>query len=495
MAISKVSFLVTFLVLFYVTQAQLGQLGASRRKFGDQRSRCRIDRLNALRPSQRIESEAGVHELYDENEDQLECAGVSVLRTRIERNGLHLPSYYNSPSLIYVLKGRGVLGAVIPGCPETFQDLQQESEEGSYRGERGREEEDAGSQMFHDEHQRIQHLRQGDVIAVPAGVLRWCYNDGETPLEVIVVTDVTNNANQLDPTSRYFLLAGRQQQQGGGRFRRGEGEQGGLSKNILSGFDAELLAEAIGVNRETAQKLQGRNDERGDIVRVERSLRIMRPSRTEEREEEMGERRESEERYSEGRRVEMSGNGFDESICSMKMKENIDEPMKADLYKPNGGRITFLNSQKLPILKYIQMSANRGVLHKNAILAPHWNLNAHAIVYATSGRARMQVVNNEGQRTFDGELRRGQLIVVPQHFAVVVQSTSEGFSWISFQTNDNAMNTQIVGKTSALRGMPVDVLVNAYRGLSREEARRVKFNRGQEMTIFTSEGSRGKEYE
>lgn len=90
----------------------------------------------------------------------------------------------------------------------------------------------------------------------------------------------------------------------------------------------------------------------------------MRPSREEEREEERGERRESEERHSEGRRVEMSGNGFDESICSMKMKENIDEPMKADLYKPNGGRITFLNSQKLPILKYIQMSANRGVLHR-----------------------------------------------------------------------------------------------------------------------------------
>lgn len=105
MAISKVSFLVTFLVLFYVTQAQLGQLGASRRKFGDQRSKCRIDRLNALRPSQRIESEAGVHELYDENEDQLQCAGVSVLRARIERNGLHLPSYYSSPSLIYVLRG------------------------------------------------------------------------------------------------------------------------------------------------------------------------------------------------------------------------------------------------------------------------------------------------------------------------------------------------------------------------------------------------------
>jgi oxalate decarboxylase/phosphoglucose isomerase-like protein (cupin superfamily) len=128
-------------------------------------------------------------------------------------------------------------------------------------------------------------------------------------------------------------------------------------------------------------------------------------------------------------------------------------------------------------------------------LAPHWNINAHAIVYVTSGRARMQVVSNEGQRAFSGELHRDQMIVVPQNFAVIVQSRSEGFSWISFQTNDNAMNSPIVGRTSALRGMPVDVLVNAYRGLSREEAKSVKFNRGQEMTIFTSEESSGREYE
>ncbi|KAJ4784360.1 12S seed storage globulin 2 [Rhynchospora pubera] len=494
MAVFKLSFLVSFLVLSYVAQAQLGQLGASRRKFGSQ-NRCRIDRLNALRPSRRTESEAGVTEYYDESEDQLECAGVSVLRARIEPNGLYLPSYLNSPSLVYVLRGRAVLGAVIPGCPETFQDLQQESEE-SYRGERGRREE-YGGQQFRDEHQRIHHVRQGDVIAVPAGVPRWCYNDGETPVEVIVVIDVKNNANQLDPTLRHFMLAGRQQESSG-RYRRGEGEQVGTSgNNILSGFDADLLAEAIGVNQETVKKLQSRNDERGEIVRVERQLRILRPSRTEEREEsgERGYRRESEEKGERWEdKVVTSGNGFDEAICSMKMKENIADPLKADVYKPNGGRITFLNSQKLPILKYIQMSANRGVLHRNAILAPHWNMNAHAIVYVTSGRARMQVVSNEGQRAFDGELHSGQLIVVPQNFAVVVQSRTEGFSWISFQTNDNAMNTPIVGKTSALRGMPVDVLVNAYRGLSREEARRVKFNRGQEMTIFPSEGSR-REYE
>jgi Cupin len=93
---------------------------------------------------------------------------------------------------------------VIPGCPETFQELQQESEE-SDRDKRSRGEE-YGSQMFSDEHQRIQHFRQGDVIAIPAGILRWCYNEGESPVEVIVVTDVTNNANQLDPTFRVYSL-------------------------------------------------------------------------------------------------------------------------------------------------------------------------------------------------------------------------------------------------------------------------------------------------
>lgn len=155
------------------------------------------------------------------------------------------------------------------------------------------------------------------------------------------------------------MLAGKLQQ-GQGRFRRGEEEVTG--NNILSGFDTELLAEAIGVSRETVRKLQSRNDERGHIVRVERRLRVLRPSRSEEGEEsgEKGERREREWKD----KVEMSGNGFDEALCSMKMKENIGEPTKADVYKPNGGRITFLNSQKLPILKYIQMSANRGVLHK-----------------------------------------------------------------------------------------------------------------------------------
>ncbi|KAK3164212.1 hypothetical protein QOZ80_1AG0014200 [Eleusine coracana subsp. coracana] len=177
-------------------------------------------------------------------------------------------------------------------------------------------------------------------------------------------------------------------------------------------------------------------------------------------------------------------NGVDEAaLCWMKLRENVGDPGKADMYTPNGGRITLLNSHKLPVLSRIQMSVNRGVMHPNAILAPHWNMNAHALVYATAGR-----------RVFDGEIRRGQALVVPQSFAVMARAGNEeeeeeeeeeeGFAWVSFQTSDDAMNAPIVGKTSAMRGMPADVLANAF-GVSAEEARRIKFGRGHEMAIFS----------
>lgn len=120
---------------------------------------------------------------------------------------------------------------------------------------------------------------------------------------------------------------------------------------------------------------------------------------------------------------------------------------------------------------------------QNAMLAPLWNINAHSVMFVTQGRARIQVVNNQGRTVFDGEVRRNQLLVIPQNYAVIKRAGREGCEWVSFKTNGNAMVSQIAGKASAFRGMPTDVLMNSYR-LSREEALRLKFNRGDEMGIF-----------
>ncbi|KAL5229982.1 hypothetical protein ABZP36_028758 [Zizania latifolia] len=484
-----------------------------------EQQRCdRIDsRLRALEPTRRVDSEAGTTEFYDERDGHLSCAGVSAARITIQPNGLLLPSYSNSPRLAYIVQGRGSVGVVIPGCPETYQETSQEQEEGrsprredddehrsrgrrgerrSTEGEESSEEEEETSrrsieQSFSDEHQRITTVRQGDVLAIPAGAPFWAHNDGEGTLVAVTVYDVSNSANQLDQTSRRFRLAGGQTSREGEGEGEGESESsesekkhgGEESYNILRGFDTELLAESMRVTREIAHKLQGRNDKRGNIVRVRRGgLHLLRPTTSE---------RVTDEEMMRGINAATAGNGLDEALCLMKLSENIADPMKADLYTPNGGRITVLNSQKLPVLNLIKMSVARGVMRRNAILAPHWNINAHAVVYATGGRAQLQIVSSEGRRVFDGEVRRGQMVVVPQSFAVVARAGDEGFAWVSFQTSENAMNAQIVGKTSALRGMPADVLANAFR-LSREDARRVKFGRGQEMSIFSPAMSGGR---
>lgn len=110
------------------------------------------------------------------------------------------------------------------------------------------------------------------------------------------------------------------------------------------------------------------------------------------------------------------------------------------------------------------------------MVPPHWNINAHSIIYVTRGRGHIQVVGNSNQPAFDGEVREGELLVVPQNYVVVKQASNEGFEWISFKTNDNAMVSPLAGRTSVFRAIPEDVLVNSYQ-ISREEARNLKYSR------------------
>ncbi|KAL9997958.1 putative rmlC-like cupin domain superfamily, rmlC-like jelly roll protein [Helianthus debilis subsp. tardiflorus] len=70
-----------------------------------QQNQCQIQRINALEPITRVQSEAGVTEVFDSNEQQFQCAGVEVIRHRIQPRGLLLPSYTNTPILFFVEQG------------------------------------------------------------------------------------------------------------------------------------------------------------------------------------------------------------------------------------------------------------------------------------------------------------------------------------------------------------------------------------------------------
>ncbi|KAI3977275.1 hypothetical protein MKX01_030901 [Papaver californicum] len=411
-------------------------------------SQCRIENINAQEPNRRVESEAGVTEFWDQNNEQFECAGVAPARCIIQPRGILLPFFVNAPRLVYIVQGRGMSGALIPGCPETFHSIRQSAEQLRGRGQQ---------QGARDQHQKICSIQQGDILALPAGVTNWLYKEGETPLIAVSLHDTNRNANQLDRNLR------RQQVRG---------QQDIPENNIISGFNLETVAQAFGVSTETARKLQGQDDQRGNIVLVEGELQAIRSQQGEEKEQE-------EQRYK-------TTNGLEETICSMRLKQNIANPTRDDVYSEKGGRITTLNRRSsLPgnislTIEFLQSIAKNFYLTQrimlymqNFLLAPHWNLNAHSVIYVTRGSCRCQIVGNLGCQVFNGQLNQGQMLVVPQNFAV---------------TNDNAITSPLVGKTSVLRAMPVDVLMNVYQ-ISMEEANRLKYNRQEELMIL-SPGSR-----
>ncbi|KAL4588059.1 hypothetical protein LXL04_000937 [Taraxacum kok-saghyz] len=488
---SKASLLLSFLLLVSTCLAHHQQQQQKQQQQWQPQNQCQISRIDALEPVERIQAEAGVTEIWNTDEKQFQCAGVEFIRHRVQPGGLLLPSYVNAPLLSFIEKGRAVQGVILPGCPETYESSQEQlSGQSERRGQRFQ-----GVQQ--DRHQKVENLKEGDVVAIPAGAAHWIYNDGDTELVAVVFFDTQNNANQLDQNHRRFFLAGNpqaqsQQQQGQRQPRRQQGrEQPYLNAgNIFNGFDAEFLVEAFNVERETIEKLQGQRDQRGHIVNVEQGLQIIRPPQSrqeQEQEQHQGGRQSERQGRRQGGRGQGS-NGFEETICSMKLRENIDNPTHANFVNPQAGRIANLNSFKFPILRQLQLSAERGQLHPNAIQAPRWTINAHSLVYVTDGSMRVQIVNNAGESVFDDELREGQVVVVPQNFPVIKRAGEQGARWISFKTNDNAMISNLAGRVSAIRSMPVDVVANSYQ-LSRNDAQKLKFSQ-QESLLFTPNFSR-----
>ncbi|PRQ25839.1 putative 11-S seed storage protein, plant [Rosa chinensis] len=482
--------------LAYRQQSQYSQSG---------QNECQINQLQAREPDNRIETEAGRIESWDYNQDDFQCTGVAVQRIIVERNGLHLPSYTNTPRLVYVVQGRGHLGMVMPGCPETFEESEQSDEEqqgsqqqprqgrqqqGRRQGQYGREGQQGEQESFEqlDRHQRVRRVKEGDVIAIPAGVTTWSYNDGDQSLIFVSLLDISNNHNQLDQNPRRFYLAGnpkdefnqqgqsrgqsRQQQEQQGRSRRQQ--QGNNNNNIFAGFDTRLLADALNIDQQTAQQLQGQNDNRPQIVRVQGRLDFIQPPESMR-----------EERQLQGQQGQQGQNGFEEVFCHMKIKQNIGKPSLADVFSPQAGRISTLNGFSMPILRHLRLSAERGFLYNNAIHSPHWNLNAHEIVYVIRGSARVQVVNDNGETILDDQVRQGQLFVVPQNHAVLQKAMSNGYEYIAFKTEDNAMMNTMAGRTSVLRALPDVVLANAYQ-MDREQARNLKYNRQETLALSSS---------
>ncbi|KAL1203190.1 Cruciferin PGCRURSE5 [Cardamine amara subsp. amara] len=452
---------------------------------------CNLDNLDVLEPTETIKSEAGQIEFFDNNNPQLRCAGVSVARLIIEQGGLYLPTFFSSPKISYVVQGMGISGRVVPGCAETYMDSQpfqgqqgqqgrqpwegqgqqgqqgqpwegqgQQGQQGQPWEGQGRQGQEQQQQGFRDMHQKVEHVRHGDVFANTPGSAHWIYNSGDQPLVIIFLLDVANYQNQLDRNPRAFLLAGNNQQ--------GGSQQQQPQRNMFSGFDTHFLAQSLKIDIKLAEELKNPDVSRGNIVHVKGPFQVATPPLRQSYESEKW-------RHPRGPPQVPHGNGLEETICSMRTHENIDDPARADVYKPNLGRVTSVNSFTLPILEHIRLSATRGLIRRNAMVLPKYNMNANEILYCTGGEARIQVVNDNGQNVLDQQVQKGQLVVIPQGFAYAAISRGNKFEWISFKTNANAMISTLAGRTSAFRALPLEVISNGFQ-VSLEEARKIKFN-------------------
>nr|P05692.1 RecName: Full=Legumin J; Contains: RecName: Full=Legumin J alpha chain; AltName: Full=Legumin J acidic chain; Contains: RecName: Full=Legumin J beta chain; AltName: Full=Legumin J basic chain; Flags: Precursor [Pisum sativum]CAA30067.1 legumin [Pisum sativum] len=464
----------------------------------DRLNQCQLDSINALEPDHRVESEAGLTETWNPNHPELKCAGVSLIRRTIDPNGLHLPSFSPSPQLIFIIQGKGVLGLSFPGCPETYEEPRSSQSRQESRQQQG------------DSHQKVRRFRKGDIIAIPSGIPYWTYNHGDEPLVAISLLDTSNIANQLDSTPRVFYLGGnpetefpetQEEQQGRHRQKHSypvgrrsghhqqeeESEEQNEGNSVLSGFSSEFLAQTFNTEEDTAKRLRSPRDERSQIVRVEGGLRIIKPKGKEEEEkeqshshshrEEKEEEEEEEEDEEEKQRSEERKNGLEETICSAKIRENIADAARADLYNPRAGRISTANSLTLPVLRYLRLSAEYVRLYRNGIYAPHWNINANSLLYVIRGEGRVRIVNCQGNTVFDNKVRKGQLVVVPQNFVVAEQAgEEEGLEYVVFKTNDRAAVSHV---QQVFRATPSEVLANAF-GLRQRQVTELKLsgNRG-----------------
>lgn len=102
-----------------------------------------------------------------------------------------------------------MLGISFPGCPETYEEPQGQT------------------QQHQDRHQKVRYLKQGDIVAIPT-MPYWTYNYGNTPLVLITLHKEHHKSK-----------SGKQEEEG---------------NNVFSGFELQFLAEALNVNGELAKE-------------------------------------------------------------------------------------------------------------------------------------------------------------------------------------------------------------------------------------------------
>ncbi|CAL4895913.1 unnamed protein product [Urochloa decumbens] len=170
-------------------------------------------------------------------------------------------------------------------------------------------------------------------------------------------------------------------------------------------------------------------------------------------------------------------NGFTAESLSESL--GISQFLATKLQDPKPQGTTLLTAYDFPALKLVGLSIERGALKPNASNAsPVYNSNAQLVLYVTGGSfGRLQVVDNRGIAVFDGVLRQGQPLVIPQYYVALAQAGKDGAQYVVFKTDAYPVTNYIAGWGSVLRSFPVGVIAAAYN-VSTADAIKIKNSGG-----------------
>ncbi|KVH93490.1 glycinin G3-like [Cynara cardunculus var. scolymus] len=244
-------------------------------------------------------------------------------------------------------------------------------------------------------------IKKGDAIPLPRGEISWWFNGGNTDLTLIFLCETAKA--QVAGEMGYFFLGGAQ--------------------GMLRGFQSDIVAKVFDLNNKEAEDLI--SSQPGSlIVKLRKGTEFPNPS----------------------------------EHVKEKVYAAIDT-LGADVVVEGGGIINSLTEKEFPVLVGMNLSARFVRLEGKAMLAPSYVADGTGqVIYVAKGSGRIRVVGNEGKPSFDGDVKEGELMVLPQFLAASVIADEGGMELFSVINSSKPTFEQLAGNMSVWKKLSSVVL-------------------------------------
>ncbi|EFJ36160.1 hypothetical protein SELMODRAFT_78690 [Selaginella moellendorffii] len=256
----------------------------------------------------------------------------------------------------------------------------------------------------------VKLVKKGDAIAVPHGTVNWWFNSGTSKFSVLCLGDTSKSLKAGEFTD-FFLV--------------GPGSAG-----LLKGFTPDFIAQAWDVPEETVNTLlHSQKEER--IVLLKEGISM--PETT-----------------------DLSNSPYGEFAYNC-------EEAKLDVDIKNGGRVSVVSSDSLPIFKHVGLGADLVKLDPHAMCSPGFSSDsAYQVTYIVRGSGRVQVVNQNGERVIDHILEPGCLFIVPRFHVVSKRAGENGMEWFSIITTEKPVFSHLAGRTGVIKSLSPKTICAAF---------------------------------